>query len=870
MSTRTLFRRLPRLFRMTSRSVLGASALCAMLGACDAPVDHAVELDTTEAAMTLVRPVRLVLDPSQRALDTLRRGSRMRAEVQVVDGYPRAVIGRWPSAYTHQVDAARNFLIEHEALFRPSRDGIELHVRRLLPNGGGVAFYQSWRGLPLFGAELTVLMDGNHVIGTVGSLAVEAPKVDTRPGLTPEQAVAILTRHARLGDPNLPTSVKLGVVGALTVPGRPVEARLAYAVDLGDRAYTGFVDATTGDVLEGWSQVHPLDPSEWDLQLEDANGTNATDSKCFYFTTADDYAGDEYGIFPAYQDDIGMHRLRNAAHDSWEFYLDAFGRESYDDDGAQLEVYNDVGMGGSASWVAPCDVIQFRRSAISRDIMTHEMTHGVIRDTSELVYQDESGAVNEMFADVLGAMHDRNWTMGEETDGGAFRDYSVPQHMAFYLDTTEDWGGVHTNSQIGSHAFFLMTMGGTVPGSVIQGIGFDKAAQLAYAAMVALPSNATFRDVAAMTRLYAMGWAFASLNGFTNQNACDVTNAWFGVGAGLADPDCDGVFSSVNDSDMDGVPDQFDNCVSVANPDQQELAPFNGKGDACDPDHDGDGILNTFDNCPRKANPDQTDVLGADGQPDGIGDACQDADGDGVRDDGDNCPFDSNPGQKDKDNDGVGDVCDFDMDKDGVDDDVDNCIGVPNPDQLNSDGDWIGDACDLCVHHYDAMTSYTKGVPLLDIPPQPVQADGDKDGIGDACDPNPFGPPVRYHGPKWMPVPGAEPFSATLEMAPGSIASFDFPLCDQRCLEIRDYDALVELELVGLPRTISAYVIEDSGRLAARSRGGDEARTLRLSPRGGRNYRLVLVASDLHRGEESTILVRSDRTSRYRTDLDRR
>jgi Zn-dependent metalloprotease len=870
MSRRTLFRRL------ANRSSISVSAFCALFGACDMPtpggeVDPTNELATIDAAFGLVRtPVRVTLDPSQRALDNLRRSSRTPAEVQMVDGYPRNVRGRWASAYTHQVDAARDFLLTHEGLYRPQRDGISLHVLRMLPNGGGVAFYQTWRGLPLFGAELTVLMDGNNILGTVGSLAVEAPNVDTRPGLAPDHAIERLTRHAGLDLPNLPASAKLGIAHALATPGRPSRAVLASAIDLGDRAYTGLVDATTGDALKGWSQVHELDPSEWDLQLEDANGTNAGDTQCYYFTTQDDYAGDEYGIFPAYENDLDMHRLRNFAHDSWEFYLDTFGRESYDDDGAQLEVFNDANVMGSARWVSPCDVIEFTRSRISKDLMTHELTHGVIRYTSELVYQDEPGAVNEMFADILAAMHDRNWTIGETTPAGAFRDYSKPRSLLHYVVTTDDNGGVHTNSLIGSHAFYLMTVGGPVPGSILQGIGFEKAAQLAYSAMVALPSNATFRDVAALTRLYAMDWASDNIGGFTNQDACDVTNAWYAVNAGFADTDCDGVFNAVHDYDLDGVPDPFDNCLTVANPDQKELAPFNGKGDACDPDHDEDGILNSFDNCPRVPNADQVDVLGADGQPDGIGDACQDKDGDRVLDDEDNCPEVPNMWQQDKDNDGVGNVCDFDMDKDGVDDDVDNCIGTPNPDQKNVDGDWLGDACDLCVDHPDEITSYTKGVPLLGIPPQPVQADTDKDGLGDACDAYPFGPPVRYQGPKAMPVPGAEPFNATLEMAAGGLAFFDVPLCDQRCLEIRDYDEVIQLELVGLPKTIAAYIVDDAGRTAGRSRGDDDERKLRFSPRGGRHYRLVLLASDTHRAEETTLLVRSERTTRYRTDLERR
>lgn len=71
----------------------------------------------------------------------------------------------------------------------------------------------------------------------------------------------------------------------------------------------------------------------------------------------------------------------------------------------------------------------------------------------------------------------------------------------------------------------------------------------------------------------------------------------------------------IADSDGDSIPDVQDNCVSIANPDQQDLN-GNGRGDVCD-DFDQDGIINSKDNCPNLPNRDQKDS-----DSDGIGDVC--------------------------------------------------------------------------------------------------------------------------------------------------------------------------------------------------------------------------------------------------------
>jgi thermolysin len=158
------------------------------------------------------------------------------------------------------------------------------------------------------------------------------------------------------------------------------------------------------------------------------------------------------------------------------------------------------------------------------DIVAHELTHGVTDFTSQLIYRNESGALNEAFSDVMatgvefyfqapgdGPMR-AEYLMGEDviTPGGirsmanpgAFGD---PDHYSTRFRGAADNGGVHINSGIVNQAYYLAIEGGTnrTSGLSVQGVGGASREQMEkvfYRAFTALmPSAATFAVARAAT-----------------------------------------------------------------------------------------------------------------------------------------------------------------------------------------------------------------------------------------------------------------------------------------------------------------------------------------------------------------------------------
>ncbi|MER6408064.1 M4 family metallopeptidase [Streptomyces viridosporus] len=148
------------------------------------------------------------------------------------------------------------------------------------------------------------------------------------------------------------------------------------------------------------------------------------------------------------------------------------------------------------------------------DVIGHELTHGVIETSSGLLYQDQSGALNESLADTMGVVianwyqapdrgDVRTWTWdigaGLGTGGLPLRDMrdptrtGDPDHMRDYLHTTADNGGVHTNSNIHNKAMYHLLTSVDEAGKPV--LKVEEWALLVYLALVRLLRQSDFADM---------------------------------------------------------------------------------------------------------------------------------------------------------------------------------------------------------------------------------------------------------------------------------------------------------------------------------------------------------------------------------------
>ncbi|WP_055490175.1 M4 family metallopeptidase [Streptomyces sp. TP-A0356] len=254
--------------------------------------------------------------------------------------------------------------------------------------------------------------------------------------------------------------------------------------------------------------------------------------------------------------DATVNRAYAGLGATFELYRKAYGRDSIDGKGLPLDAsvhfgehYDNAFWNGEQMVFGDGDDQIFLDFTIPVDVIGHELTHGVTQYTANLAYFGQSGALNESVSDVFGSLikqyalgqtaTEADWLIGAgllaprvtgtalrsmKQPGSAYDDDVLgkdpqPGTMDGYVRTSQDNGGVHINSGIPNHAFYLVA-------TALGGHAWERAGQIWYDVLTGgrLQPQATFADFAKLT----VAAAGSRYDGHQERDA--VLKAWEQVG----------------------------------------------------------------------------------------------------------------------------------------------------------------------------------------------------------------------------------------------------------------------------------------------------------------------------------------------------
>lgn len=409
-------------------------------------------------------------------------------------------------------------------------------------------YQQYYSGLEVSGGEVIRHFKGGQLQEMDGEYYL-ITEMELKPALTPGQAADFFRNH--LNDPDMRERTEESRL--VVYPVRDGDYRLAYRVVLEKGAalsMTGFVDARSGEVLNQYSNVKSdaltigtgtgVRGEKLKLSTNFENGKywlmdkalNRPVRQYTFYKQADAVLTDTDNVWEQDSASTSVHAYMGLTYNYYYLVMNRHGMDNHNLDVKAIVHYPDGK--DNAFWNSYYKMMFFLDpgsqgfvTAAALDVIAHEFTHGVTDYTSKLVYKFQSGALNEAFSDIMGTAVEFKWQapgngflladyyIGEDmfdTYGYALRNLSNPNsqstgygkypcHLSQYINLpgSSDYGGVHINCTIFSHAYYLLANGGTnvVSHVAVAGIGVEKATNIFYTAFTAyLTSNAQFINAA--------------------------------------------------------------------------------------------------------------------------------------------------------------------------------------------------------------------------------------------------------------------------------------------------------------------------------------------------------------------------------------
>ena len=396
------------------------------------------------------------------------------------------------------------FLASNFKAFNLNTEKDLVFVEEITDNYGlqHVAYRQYFKGVPVYDGTLKFHFNAKGQLTSLNGNTISNIKVATTPAISQAEAASIAKNLVdKQGITNSTDPLLIGKNNLLIFPKNLVQGDivipyLAYEVEVTNKNDVReflFIDAQTGELVEQFTGIHPIDRQLYETKK-----------------LAGNLKWKEGDAFPGTLDEWQQSEVVTSEH-VYNFFKNAFNYVSYNNnDASMITVNNDPGIScPNANWNGA--TANYCTGTASDDVVAHEWGHAYTEYTSGLIYQYQSGALNESYSDVWGETIDLmndymdagenlavrttttcseslRWKMGEKASafGNPIRDLWNPKcnnNPASVIDTsyycgTGDSGGVHLNSGVTNHLYALLVDGGTFNGYTINGIGFVKAAHL--------------------------------------------------------------------------------------------------------------------------------------------------------------------------------------------------------------------------------------------------------------------------------------------------------------------------------------------------------------------------------------------------------
>ena len=342
------------------------------------------------------------------------------------------------------------YLDKYAAAFGAPRAELQQSAVRKTLNGWTVEFTQTYSGIPVFAAELRAHVDAQGDLTAVNGFAVPGLDIDVTPRVSQADAAARAVRMVTAAPANaralksVPTlkavSNELMVYRMGSTRGVAGESLLAWVIEVTNNRNVRemvILDALTGKSVNRWSMM--ADALEREIYEESYSPPNQVWAE-----------GDD---FPAELTVDQANEVSGAGETYWMF-MNTFGFDSYDNQGSPMRtVNNDPTINcPNANWNGT--TTNYCTDVSSDDTVSHEWGHAYTEYTSGLIYQWQSGAMNEAYSDIWGETADMlnnryNETPGRRPRGRRLLEVQQPADRHLARRSGRDRRGVHRRQGVG-------------------------------------------------------------------------------------------------------------------------------------------------------------------------------------------------------------------------------------------------------------------------------------------------------------------------------------------------------------------------------------------------------------------------------------